>query len=349
MRHPWLRGNVIGIRLRSLFGLANADTSGLSCPMQCEISKMGRHLYVDADTRQTCLEKPLIECHALYHQICQQIFVSQHGPPRPPDSRLAVRGFDVLSGAVNRSEAAALSCMVSNQIDEKDRVLTVVPVSGALEARLLAAMESTLDRGLSALLEAYYASHFRVVHCQLYRTEVDGERHYSFRWHRDVEPMAQIHVMIYLTPSGPDDGGTQFLDFAETARLAANGYAFGAFEDRVLSLGGVLPKGDSPPEPERPMVDAGDAVIFAAPRILHRGVAPKHGHRDVLVLNIMPSLVPWRATLEEFGTDHLFSADGGTRNTLMTDPFDPLMAYFAGNPGPVDMPPWAMFGGMLPA
>ena len=53
---------------------------------------MGRHLYVDADTRQTCLEKPLIECHALYHQICQQIFVSQHGPPR---------GMTPMSGRAN--------------------------------------------------------------------------------------------------------------------------------------------------------------------------------------------------------------------------------------------------------
>ena len=96
------------------------------------------------------------------------------------------------------------------------------------------------------------------------------------------------------------------------------------------------------------MLDAGDAVIFAAPRILHRGVAPKRGYRDILVLNTVPSLVPWRATLEEFGTNHLFSIDGGTRNTLLTDPFDPLMPFFRGKPGPIDMPPWAMFGGMLP-
>ena len=332
----------------SEFGLANSVTRGLSWLMKCEIFQKGRHLYVDADTRQICLKKPLIERHALYHQICQQIYAAQNEPPRGPDSSLAARGFDVLRGTVDRSEAAAISRMVSDQIGVTDRVLTVVPVSGSLEARLLAAMESTLDGGLSELLEAYYASHFRVVHCQLYRTEVDGEKHYSFRWHRDLEPMAQVHVMIYFTSSGPDDGGTQFLDLAETARLAANGYAFRAFEDRVLSLDSAFPEGENSPAPERPFVDLGDAVIFAAPRVLHRGVAPKNGHRDVLVLNIMPSLVPWRATLEEFGTDHLFSADGGTRNTLMTDPFDPLVAYFAAEPGHINVPVWAMFGGMLP-
>ena len=316
--------------------------------MQCEIFQKGRHLYVDTLTRQNCLEKPPIERHALYHKICQQIFASQHGAPCSSDSRLAVSGFDVLNGAVDGLEATALSSMISDQISAKDRGLTVLPVSGALEAHLLTAMETTLDRGLSALLESYYASYFRVVHCQLYRTGVDGDKHFSFRWHRDIEPMAQVHAMIYFTPSGPGDGGTQFLDFAETARLAANGYAFGAFEDRVLSLDGILQGGDSPPKPERPMLDAGDAVIFAAPRILHRGVAPKRGYRDILVLNTVPSLVPWRATLEEFGTNHLFSIDGGTRNTLLTDPFDPLMPFFRGKPGPIDMPPWAMFGGMLP-
>ncbi len=316
--------------------------------MECKIFQKGRHLYVDADTRQTCLEKPVIERHALYHQICQQIFSAQRGASHATDGRLAVCGFDVLNGAVNESEAAAVSHMVSGQLEATDRVLTVVPVSGVLEDRLLRAIESTLDSRLAVLLEDYYASHFRVVHCQLYRTEKDAEKHYSFRWHRDLEPMAQIHVMIYFTQSGPDDGGTEFLDVVETARLAARGYAFGAFEDRVLSLDNAFSSGESPPVPERPFVGIGDAVIFAAPRVLHRGIAPKHGHRDVLVLNIMPSLVPWRATLEEFGTQHLFRMDGGTRNTLMTDPFDPLLPYFVGETGPIDMPPWAMFGGMLP-
>jgi len=260
-----------------------------------------------------------------------------------------MRGFEVLPGAVPAARAREISERISAEIGETDRVLTPIPVKDGLHAMMMEAMDSSLTNGLESLLESYYASHFRIIHCQLYRTEDQGNQHFSFHWHRDVEPMSQVHVMVYFSPSGPNDGGTQFLDFADTGRLAANGYAFGAFEDRVLTLDGVVPADETPPRPERPLVDVGDAVVFAAPRILHRGVAPKQGHRDVLVLNIMPSLVPWRDTLDEFGADHLFQIDGGTRNTLMTDPFEPLLAPHPNvQPGPIDMPPWAMFGGMVP-
>jgi len=317
--------------------------------MQCEITRNGHHLYVDDETRRTCLARPLIECHALYHQICRNVFAAERGAAPAPESDLFDRGFQVLRGCLTEARAMEISAAVSNAVGETDGVLTGIAIDDSLAPLMIEALEATLSEETERLLEAYYASHFRVAHCQLYRTETLGDRHYSFRWHRDVEPMAQLHVMIYFSPSGPEDGGTEFIDFADTGRLAAHGYAFGAFEDRVRELAAALPEGEDPPAPHRPELVAGDAAVFAAPRILHRGIAPKRGHRDVLVLNIMPSLVPWRNTLAEFGTGHLFDSGTSTRNTLMSDPFDPLMAHYPGaETGPITLPRWAMLGAMLP-
>ena len=64
----------------------------------------------------------------------------------------------------------------------------------------------------------------------------------------------------------------------------------------------------------------GDALVFAAPRVLHRGWLPAHEPRDVLLFVLQPSFTPWHHELEDFGIDHLFLDH--TKNTLHTNPFE---------------------------
>ena len=163
-------------------------------------------------------------------------------------------------------------------------------------------------------------SHFRVVQCQVYRTETGGKPHISFLWHRDMEPMAQVHIMVYLTASGPDQPGTQFLSITETRRMAKNGYAFPHFHERVSELADALPPDAPLPDVIHPELACGDATIFGAPRLLHRGLDGNGGHRDVLLLNLLPSLVPWHHDIVRFGGEHLFW-ESGDSDTLQTNPF----------------------------
>ncbi|MEK9723238.1 MAG: hypothetical protein VW405_07105, partial [Rhodospirillaceae bacterium] len=223
---------------------------------------------------------------------------------------------------------------------------TAVPMDDALRANLAALLPTILSAEVTAMVEAYMGCHFRVVQCQLYRTETGGKPHVSFLWHRDMEPMAQVHVMVYFTASGPGDPGTEFLSLEDSRRMAMHGYAFPTFDERVADLADALPAGEPAPAAIRPELAAGDATIFAAPRLLHRGIDGSGGARDVFLLNLLPSLVPWQHDTARFGHDHLFWTGDGS-DTLQTDPFRLILEPFTRHTGrPVS--DWAILGDLLP-
>ena len=76
--------------------------------------------------------------------------------------------------------------------------------------------------------------------------------------------------------------------------------------------------------------------MFAPSRILHRGDVPGHGVRDLIVLNIVPSLNPWDRELAAFPVARLFA----NRSTLWYDPFSRDKLSIAGH-DEVSAPIWA--------
>ena len=89
----------------------------------------------------------------------------------------------------------------------------------------------------------------------------------------------------------------------------------------------------------RPLLDIGDATIFDAARIMHRGVAPAGKLRDVVVLNILPSLNPWQEDMEFLGNERLFEH----RGTFFTNPF--VLGYPKIRRCPeLNLPGWYVYG-----
>ena len=96
----------------------------------------------------------------------------------------------------------------------------------------------------------------------------------------------------------------------------------------------------------RPELKTGDATVFGAPRILHRGLDGVGENRDVMLINLLPSLVSWEADIPRLGWDHLFWDFGGS-NTLQTNPFALTLEpdkRFSGNP----VNEWVINGDLLP-
>ena len=94
---------------------------------------------------------------------------------------------------------------------------------------------------------------------------------------------------------------------------------------------------------ERPI---GNLRFFGAPRILHRGLDGVGEKRDVMLINLLPSLVSWEADIPRLGWDHLFWEFGGS-NTLQTNPFALMLEAdkrFSGQP----VNKWVINGDLLP-
>jgi hypothetical protein len=141
-----------------------------------------------------------------------------------------------------------------------------------------------LDGDTAEMLHAYYGSHFQFSYVEPYRTfPSEGELAKSWFWHRDMVPPGVLKLMVYLNGAHADTGALRVLDRAATREMHRLGFSSRAdsnryaneIESRQVTLEG----------------SAGTAVIIDN-TVLHKATAPKHGHRDVVCFQILPSTVP---------------------------------------------------------
>ncbi|MDA0998142.1 MAG: hypothetical protein O2944_08050 [Proteobacteria bacterium] len=192
-------------------------------------------------------------------------------------------------------------------------------------------------------IESALGAHFRIDFASFYRSHSIAEPQGSFLWHRDLAPMSQVHLLVYLT-DGPERGGTSYLNRTDTRRAAQNGYHFLPIGKRAGDLGPIFANRGDPPTVFTPVISAGDAILFSAPRVLHRGVLPTGAPRDALLLIFQASPVPWRIEFEDVGVGHLVLPS--SKNTLHTNPFLPMHPNIATETdGVYDLPPpWVLEG-----
>ena len=314
--------------------------------MKVDLSRDGDHLVVDPETEAFFRGLDLQETHAGYHTICRSVYAAGKGALPIVNSALGEDGVDIWRDCLDPVAAEDISRRIDHAITEPTPPNTAVPLEATFRQDLSALLRDVFSPTRTAMIENYMGCHFRVVQCQLYRTQTSVSPHISFRWHRDMEPMAQIHIMLYLTPSGPHDPGTEFLTLEGTRRMASYGYAFPQFSERIMDLRDAVPDRLPLPKILRPELKAGDATVFGAPRILHRGLDGAGGKRDVMLINLLPSLVDWEADILRFGWNHLFW-EFDESNTLQTNPFALILEAdkrFSGQP----VNKWVINGDLLP-
>ena len=281
-----------------------------------------------------------MEFHSEFHRICQKIYPQVRSQlPQPGDLAIALtsRGPGVERSFLSNDLACALSTVFDDLADDSsESVNAKIDVDSNLQKQIVAMISETLHGGVGDQLEAYLECFFRIDHFELMRSRLAPNSGASFLWHRDFDPMAKLHVLIYLTDCDADSPATLFTNFEETRQCAQAGYAFTARSKRIPDLGALFPSDNSPISPVRPALSAGDATVFAPSRILHRGDVPGAGVRDLLVLNIVPSLNPWDRELAVFPVARMFVS----RSTLWYDPFSRYKPAVAGH-NEVSAPVWA--------
>ena len=120
----------------------------------------------------------------------------------------------------------------------------------------------------------------------------------SFRWHCDRGPTAHLKLLLYLNDHEEHGGGTEFLDVDTTDRLRVSGYIYAPVKTRVSDLAPIAKRHRVPYAPWSPAMRAGEGILFQPSRVLHRGLLPTHGCRDVITVCLLPSPIPWRETYD---------------------------------------------------
>ncbi|MAO55587.1 MAG: hypothetical protein CMM61_07810 [Rhodospirillaceae bacterium] len=239
--------------------------------------------------------------HRIYHDVCQQAYAAAQASSDAPDTGrpLIEKGFEVVPQVLGAEDVAQIRGLLDDRVGqgegrtESDGWAAPLPWNMARIHVLRQALEHVFNDTVTQALENYFQSYFRVMSLSVTRAFPAPARN-SFLWHRDIEPPQQTHMMVYLTDSTEESGGTSFLDLDDSRAAAENGYSFKNLDDRLESLAGIEEKAGRTFKVNRPALRAGDSVLFAAPRILHRGELPRAGCRDAITILMLPSPVPWR-------------------------------------------------------
>ncbi|NQU59958.1 MAG: hypothetical protein HQ512_02420 [Rhodospirillales bacterium] len=317
--------------------------------MDIQFIRQDGRLVIHPDCHTDLVNKPAWPRHALHHRLCRGVYAQEKGAVLAGDAEFSEKGVCVYRSLLKDDEAQALQRRADAAIsskrkdangdvpatDDPDNIAEVVDCDDELKSLVTAALPKILNDQVNADLERYFQSFYRIDVAQIYRTFPCDKSTVSFLWHRDVAPMAQVHIMVYLTQSGPKAGSTSFLDFDQTRKLARTGYHFPPVVKRTDDIEGVLRDAGHTPSVNRPDLGVGDGVMFASARVLHKGNLPLENCRDVLLLVLLPSLLPWSKDIEDFGSEYMFITE--SKSTLKTDPYKPF------NPNITEEMPEEMF------
>ena len=236
--------------------------------------------------------------YADYHAFCRRGFA--RAPALGP-APLLEQGRDRL-----RVLDASAAREIQRDVETRFRLLPT-----QAKARHLASFDVDDERWSRALLERivtrdveeravrFFSSEFFVYWFTITRaTPVRVLDRNSFRWHCDRGPVAHLKLLLYLNGREEHGGGTEFLDLETTRGLQASGYVFAPVKTRVIDLAPLAERSGVAYAPWSPELRAGEGILFQPSSVLHRGMLPTHGHRDVITLCLLPSPIPWRAAYD---------------------------------------------------
>lgn len=292
--------------------------------------------------------------HWLYHDICRKKFQDAQGGP-PPESEsgkiLKNQGFalapELLDAATCERFTQSISQYVANKYGALeglgDTALTAT-WSHQRAAMFRQALPILFNKDVTSAIEDYFGSYFQVFSVTMNRYLPTPEKDVSFMWHRDSEPPQQLHFMVYLTGASDKGGRTDIVDLTTTRRAAMAGYSFPPIENRKEDIHEVL-NDEEEIEVTKPEFGPGGAMIFAAPRTLHRGQLPKSSWRDTILMLLWPSPIPWQERLDNNFASIL--RDGPHYTSGALNPFGSVSLSTREKHG---LPPrWAELGEMFPA
>jgi hypothetical protein len=231
---------------------------------------------------------------------CRRRYAEGGNPPAPAESVIRERGVEICPGILPRAEADALSAELSAALDRnaegierattwQGRHITFEKPLSVLGERFFGIINADVEQRL----RAYFHSHFKVQVVHAVRVHPIPAAQGSFLWHIDDMPQEAVSLFVYLTDTDDDGGGTAFLDRGETAALQRAGYFGHRTKERIDDIAAFGAGLGIACKPFRPKLARGDGILWQN-NVLHRGILPRRGFRDLLSIMFLPSPRPWR-------------------------------------------------------
>jgi hypothetical protein len=262
--------------------------------------------------------------HDTYHKLARAIFLHQNnGQKTHQPSELRRKGYEVFPQIISQEDVKKLRSLLDNHLfqrstDEEARIsqaysqtfggentLRHAQIPAFEKKAVMQIVHKILSSDLGTKTTGLFESHFSLSRYMLNRVLPTTQPSGSFRWHRDLAPLAQLHIMIYLTDTGEngEGGQTEFLNRTATRELENVGYSFPKWTERVNHIDEISGGQLYASEVVRPHLRPGDAIAFQACQVLHKGVAPQKDPRDTLTIILLPSLNPWTRMIDYYGDD----------------------------------------------
>lgn len=225
---------------------------------------------------------------------------------------LKTQGFELIKGALSKEDVLALKKEWAENFtpwkiardsealhlakEEKDAYSVVNYHVTAQSLQLISDIIIKILRpDITAKIEDYLESHFAINHVLFAEAFPDAEPITSFRWHYDVGPSSQTHIMLYLDDADETGGRTEFLNYDDSQKIRDSGYNPTVASDRLLDITDI----DPTVEAAKPFPKAGDMIIFNATKIYHCGIHPTKKSRKVVFIILHSDFAPWIETAHE--------------------------------------------------
>ncbi len=202
---------------------------------------------------------------------------------------LIERGFQKFENVLGRERCRELIAATDDGLDDW--------ISNTNKRNTVAVIEEILTPDIDRAIISHFESEYVPTVVNFTRTESRDDG-YSSRWHCDGGPSKLLVMIVYLTDSEADGSGTtMFVKRAASQTLFEHGYVFTELGNR-LDNDGMAALADELGfdfEPVNLGTRAGDAALFDARHIMHRGYYPTVGARYDISVAFIPFKEDWRS------------------------------------------------------
>lgn len=242
-----------------------------------------------------------------YLSRCRAAYTGAGGVRPSGESDLARSGYEIHKGTLSAAQSNEMSAMLTDANERNvpgifraptwhDKHISFSRPLDIFGDRFFDIINDSVDLGA----RRYFGSYYKVQVVHAVRVYPIPEAQGSFLWHIDDMPQEAVSLFVYLTDTDQYGGTTAFLNREETDALRKQGYTGHVTRQRIDDIAVFGQSIGIPLKPFRPELVRGDGILWQN-NVLHRGILPTRGFRDLLSIMLLPSPRPWREELAREG------------------------------------------------
>jgi hypothetical protein len=187
-----------------------------------------------------------------------------------------------------------LSFLISNSFDKKKNLIYNNDNVSYLNPFFLdqQKLKKVFTPKIINCIENYYNSSFQIYSYHIYRTDFSKKNDTdSYLWHTDNSTRHSLKLMFYLDDIKKDEGAMEIINYKNSSEIFKKGFYDRSQQNDykdIINKDVNICEGN-----------LGSVIIFKNSHNLHRAKKPLYKKRDVININIFPSIRKFQNTLKK--------------------------------------------------